>query len=215
MTAGTTRRFRDPARKERILDAAAELVARHGYHAVGMADIGAQAGIVGSGIYRHFDSKAAVLGALLEQVMDTLQRNAVAISARAGTHRHALSSLIRDHIRVATEDRHLLQVYQREQQNLPEDDREVLRTKQRRYIEQWVRVLTPLRGDLDEGEIRLAVHATIGGIQSILFYTSALPERRLFALLDEMTHAGLGVVPHPETVDPRAREPECARPERV
>ena len=49
------RRRRDPARKDRILAAAADLVARRGYHAVGMADIGAEAGIVGSGIYRHFD----------------------------------------------------------------------------------------------------------------------------------------------------------------
>lgn len=215
MTVEATKRYRDPARKERILAAAAELVAQRGYHAVGMADIGAQAGIVGSGIYRHFDSKAAVLGALLEQVMDTLQRNAVSICSEATNNRHALSSLIRDHIRVATEDRHLLQVYQRELQNLPEDDRDVLRTKQRRYIEQWVRVLTPLRRDLNEGEVRLAVHAAIGGIQSILFYTSALPEPRLFALLEEMTHAGLGVEQHTGTIDPRACDPEADRAERA
>lgn len=38
-------RIRDPARKERILAAAADLVARNGYHAVSMADIGAAVGI--------------------------------------------------------------------------------------------------------------------------------------------------------------------------
>ena len=54
MVVPDTRRRRDPDRQERILAAAAELAAGRGYHAVGLADIGAQAGIVGSGIYRHF-----------------------------------------------------------------------------------------------------------------------------------------------------------------
>ena len=37
--------------------AAAALGARRGFDAISMADIGAEAGIVGSGVYRHFDSK--------------------------------------------------------------------------------------------------------------------------------------------------------------
>jgi AcrR family transcriptional regulator len=66
-----TVRTRDPARKERILAAAADLVASSGYHAVSMADIGAAAGITGSGIYRHFASKSALLVALFDQAIDT------------------------------------------------------------------------------------------------------------------------------------------------
>src|SRR5690349_2366764 len=58
------RRRRDPARKERILVAAAALGAARGFDAISMADIGAEAGIVGSGIYRHFDSKTAILVAM-------------------------------------------------------------------------------------------------------------------------------------------------------
>src|ERR1700760_2846810 len=53
-------RVRDPDRKQRILAAAAALGARRGFHAISMADIGAEAGIVGSGIYRHFGSKTSV-----------------------------------------------------------------------------------------------------------------------------------------------------------
>jgi hypothetical protein len=54
-------RTRDPERRSRILAAAADLVARKGFHAVSVAEIGAAAGITGSGIYRHFDRKTAVL----------------------------------------------------------------------------------------------------------------------------------------------------------
>ena len=41
-----------------------------------MADIGAEAGIVGSGIYRHFDSKTAILVAMADRVMDRLMAGA-------------------------------------------------------------------------------------------------------------------------------------------
>jgi AcrR family transcriptional regulator len=44
-------------RKERILAEAATLIARRGYLGVNLADIGGAAGIVGSGIYRHFDRR--------------------------------------------------------------------------------------------------------------------------------------------------------------
>ena len=69
-------RRRDPRRRQRILSAAAELVAERGYHEVGMADIGAAAGITGSAIYRHFDGKSAVLVAMFDHVIDDLSGEA-------------------------------------------------------------------------------------------------------------------------------------------
>ena len=52
-----------------------------------MADIGAEAGIVGSGIYRHFDSKTAILVAMADRVMDRLMTRAGEIIA--GSRRQA------------------------------------------------------------------------------------------------------------------------------
>lgn len=186
-------RRRDPERRERILGAAAELAARRGFHTVGMADIGAEAGIVGSGIYRHFGSKDAVLVALLDQVMDRLQTGAERILAATTDERVTLSALVRDHIRVAIEDRSVLAVYHREIHNLPEDERRRLRRRQRHYLEDWVHMLAPLRRDLADGELRLAVHAAVGAVQSTLFFRSGLAPERLAELLDTMTHACLGI----------------------
>jgi AcrR family transcriptional regulator len=191
----TARAPRDPGRRERILAAAAELAARRGFHTIGMADIGAEAGIVGSGIYRHFGSKDAILVALLDRVMARLQDGAATIIAEAVDDRSALSALVRDHIHVALEDRSVLAVYHREIHNLPEEDRRRLRRLQRHYIEDWVHVLAPLRRDLADGELRLAVHAAIGAIQSTLFFRSGLAPERLAELLDRMAHACLGVEP--------------------
>jgi AcrR family transcriptional regulator len=195
VTPTTGRRRRDPARRERILTAAAELTARQGFHAIGMADIGAEAGIVGSGVYRHFENKDAILVALLDRAMARLQNGAADILAAAPDDRIALSNLVRDHIRVAIEDRTVLAVYHHEIHNLPEEDRRRLRRSQRHYIEDWVHLLAPLRPDLADGELRLAVHAAIGAVQSTLFFRSGLPPERLAALLDDMAHACLGITP--------------------
>jgi AcrR family transcriptional regulator len=162
-----------------------------------MADIGAEAGIVGSGVYRHFENKDAILVALLDRVMNRLQEGCAAILASGPDDRAALSGLIRDHIRVAIEDRTVLAVYHREIHNLPEEDRRRLRRLQRHYIEDWVHVLAPLRPDLADGELRLAVHAAVGAVQSTLFFRSGLAPERLTALLDGMAHACLGVTPCP------------------
>jgi AcrR family transcriptional regulator len=193
--SSTPRAPRDPGRRERILIAAAELAARRGFHTIGMADIGAEAGIVGSGVYRHFDSKDAILVALLDRVMDRLQEGAARILAEAPDDARALSALINDHVRVAIEDGSVLAVYHREVHNLPEEDRRRLRRLQRHYIEDWVHVLAPLRPDLADGELRLAVHAAIGAIQSTLFFRSGLVPQRLAELLSDMAHACLGVTP--------------------
>ncbi|HEY0816881.1 MAG TPA: TetR/AcrR family transcriptional regulator [Pseudonocardia sp.] len=195
MVAPETRRRRDPARRERILAAAAQLAAGRGFHTVGLADIGAQAGIVGSGIYRHFASKDALLVALLDRVMDRLAEGTAAILANETDGHAALSALVRDHITVAIEDRAVLAVYHREIHTLPAEDRRRLRRRQRHYVEEWVQLLAPLRRDLAEEELRLVVQAALGAVQSTLFYRSGLAADRQAALLDELAHACLGIGP--------------------
>ena len=191
----TASRTRDPERKQRILAAAAELGARRGFHAISMADIGSEAGIVGSGIYRHFGSKTAILVSMSDLVMDRLNDGAAAILAAGQPPAETLTLLVRDHIAVAVSDRDILAIYHREAHTMPEDEWRRLRRSQRRYIEEWVRVLAPLRPDLADGELRLAVHAAIGAIQSILFFTSGLARDRLATLLETMAHGCLGTEP--------------------
>jgi AcrR family transcriptional regulator len=191
------RRRRDPDRKERILVAAAALGAQRGFDAISMADIGAEAGIVGSGIYRHFDSKTAILVAMADRVMDRLMKAAGEIIAAGLDERQSLTMLVRDHIKVALTDRDALAVYHREVRTLPEEERRRLSRSQRHYIEEWVHLLAPLRPDLADGEVRLAVHAAIGAIQSTLFFRSGLTDERLTELLEVMAHGCLGTTPVP------------------
>jgi AcrR family transcriptional regulator len=162
-----------------------------------MADIGAAAGIVGSGVYRHFGSKTAILVAMANRVMDRLMSGAAEIISSSPDDRQSLSRLVRDQIEVALTDRDALAVYHREVRTLPEGERRRLSRAQRHYIEEWVHLLAPLRSDLADGEVRLAVHAAIGAIQSTLFFRSGLAHDRLTELLTVMAHDCLGVAPAP------------------
>lgn len=195
--APARRRRRDPERRERILLAAARLAASRGFHTVGMAEIGAEAGIVGSGVYRHFDSKDAILLALLDRGMSRLEDGAAGVLTRGDSDHATLSALVRDHIAVVVvENRAEMAVYHREVHTLPEEDRRSLRRRQRHYVEDWVHALAPLRRDLADSELRVAVHAAVGAIQSTLFYRSGIPADQLSELLDTVAHACLGVEPH-------------------
>jgi AcrR family transcriptional regulator len=191
LSAQGRRRVRDPARRERILAAAADLVAGNGFHAVGMAEIGAEAGVTGSAIYRHFGSKSAVLAALFDRVIDRLLAQAQQIAQADADPADGLSRLIAGQVEFVVAERELAQVYYHEIHNLPEADRRRLRRKQRLYLEEWVHLLTELREDLPDTQARAVVHAAIGAIQSTLFHDSGLPEDRLRRLLTASAEAVL------------------------
>lgn len=163
-------RVRDPERGAKILGAAAELFAARGFHAVAMAEIGQAAGIVGSGIYRHFESKYAVLVALLDDVMSRLLASADAIVAEHMDPATAMRGLIRTQIDFCLDNRVHVQLYRRETHALQPEDGRRLRRMQRRYNEEWTTALLEVRPELDDASARSLVHAAIGAIQSIVAY---------------------------------------------
>ena len=175
----TTGRTRDPDRKQKILGAAADLVARNGYHAVSMTDIGTEAGITGSGIYRHFESKASILVAIFERVIDELLSAERRIIDSETDLEQALDRMIADQVEFVVGDRAIARVYHNEITNLPVEDQSRLRRKQRIYLEEWVHLVRELRSDLDDAYARTLVHAAIGAVQSALFHNVGLPEHRL------------------------------------
>lgn len=176
-------RTRDPDRGQKILDAAAHLIAERGYHAVSLADIGAEAGIVGSGVYRHFAGKAAILVELFERVIDGLLADQQVITESETDVATAFERLIDGQVDFVVGQRAIAQVYHHEIANLPDLDRRRLRRKQRIYVEGWVILLEEQRADLDDVSARTLVHAAIGSIQSTLFHNGGLSDARLRELL--------------------------------
>lgn len=202
------RRVRDPERPERILAAAAVLIAQRGYLGVNLTNIGAEAGIVGSGIYRHFDSKAAILAALFDRVVDRLIADAEVSLRTFERQDETLASLVRGQVRFVFDERSLCRVYLQESGNLPEQSTRRLRWKQRHYLDLWQDAVAAVRPELSPASVHALVHATISAIHSVLRYRTqfAEPEQQEI-FLEEVACSMLGIGTLAADTD-RAVEPE-------
>ncbi|MFF5131887.1 TetR/AcrR family transcriptional regulator [Streptomyces syringium] len=192
MTDAATRLQPAPAltRREQILREAARLFAERGFHGVGVDEIGAAVGISGPGLYRHFAGKDAMLAELLVGISERLfdggcRRVAEAAAEADGDPAAVLDSLIDGHIDFALDDRALITLHDRELGQLRDSDRKQVRSLQRRYVELWVDVVRRLHPDATEADVRAAVHAVFGLLNSTphLSRPAALPGRTATAAL--------------------------------
>ncbi|SDH54977.1 DNA-binding transcriptional regulator, AcrR family [Actinokineospora alba] len=155
-----------PSRREQILAAAAELFARHGFHGVGIDDIGSAVGISGPALYRHFRSKDAMLGEMLTSISEVLLDGGLARISSAAGAQEALGDLVRFHVDFALDNPSLITVQERNLGNLTDPDRRKVRALQRRYVEAWVEVIRDAGPAVPEPTARAAAHAVFGLINS-------------------------------------------------
>ena len=178
-------------RREQLLEAAAVLFAERGYHAVGIDDIGAAAGISGPGVYRHFASKQSLLAALCDRALSRMLAGAQGISAASADPRARLEALVDLHVAFAVDERALIGVWGRELPALSDDLRRSLRRRMRAYEQPWQEVLACLRGDLAPEEVAVVTGATLAMLNATAVSTTGVSRERLCALLRTMALAAL------------------------
>ena len=177
----TSRRLRP--RRELLLEAAADLFASRGYHAVGIDDIGAAAGITGPGVYRHFASKQALLEQLCDRRPSTMLDCSPGITA---AHAPPLDALVDLHVDFAVDERALLGVLVREQRALSDDVRRSLRTRQRSYEQLWRDAVGRQRKDLNGDDVALIVASTLAMLNATSLVDSKVTDDRRRLLLRTM-----------------------------
>jgi AcrR family transcriptional regulator len=155
-----------PTRREQILAAAAELFARHGFHGVGIDDIGSAVGISGPALYRHFRSKDAMLGEMLTTISEVLLAGGQERAELATTPASTLDELVHFQVAFALDNPALITVQERNLGNLTDPDRRRVRALQRRYVEVWVDAIRAVVPSADEPTARAAAHAVFGLINS-------------------------------------------------
>jgi len=180
-----------PNRREQILAAAAELFARHGFHGVGIDEIGSAVGVSGPALYRHFRSKDAMLGEMLTSISGVLLSGGLERASRpSGDSVAALAELIAFHVDFALDNPALITVQERDLGNLSDADRRRVRALQRRYVEVWVAAIREAVDDVDEPSARAAAHAVFGLINSTP-HSRHLDRDQMAALLREMALGAL------------------------
>jgi AcrR family transcriptional regulator len=179
-------------RRAQILDTAATLFAERGFHGVSVAELGAACGISGPALYKHFESKDAMLAEMLvsisEELLDVGRRRA----GEADDPRGALHALIGWHIDFALHNKPLIVVQDRDWASLPDDARERVRSLQRRYVDLWADRLREVHPGLGAKDARARAHAAFGLLNSTP-HSAMLPEDRMRVMLEQMALAALGL----------------------
>lgn len=178
-------------RRAAIVAAAATLFARHGYAAVGMDAIGACAGVTGPAIYRHFDSKAAVLAAVIDSIIDAVVPQASSTPPPEHSAPQQLIGHIRRYAAGVAERRELMGIFVREVHHLPDPYRQQLRDRQRALVTQWRELLSATHPDYPTEQVRTSVHAVFGILNAVATFHSPLPDGALAAQLVELSRTAL------------------------
>jgi AcrR family transcriptional regulator len=187
----TKQTARGSRRRQQILEAAAELMADRGYSSVSLADIGGAAGIVGSGVYRHFESKSAILNALLERAMAKMLDATREMVESELTGFDLLVAMVHRQAEIVVEDRHLIAVYLKDSGHVEQADLRELRRQQRRLVEEWLYQCESVAPTLGEAEIRATVHGVLALINSIADHVSPLSSERMVESVTVMAVAAL------------------------
>jgi AcrR family transcriptional regulator len=177
--------------RERLLESGATLFASRGFLGVGIEELGAQLGLTGPSIYRHFKTKAAILGEMLISVSQSLLDGAEAVRESELKPDLALSQLIHKHIDFALGNADLIKVHERDFANLSEADAKQVRRLQRKYVEIWVDEIVRNRPDASVDQARTMAHAVFGLLNSTPRLRSGQRQEDIAALLHQMAVGAL------------------------
>lgn len=154
--------------RERILRVAAEVFARQGYDATGVAELGDAAGLKRGALYYHIGSKEDLLFHLSRRhVEEALERGQAVIADIVGaTERFRL--LVREHLRTLAARRPEVIVVMHEMHALTGERARQLKGLRSEYEQLFGRVL---REGVEEGVFRSAERIEVLGVLSMLNYT--------------------------------------------
>lgn len=179
-------------RRQQILDIAAELFAARGFHGVSVAELGSACGISGPALYKHFESKDAMLAEMLVSISETLLAEGRSRAASAAGPREALEALVEWHIQFAIDHRSLIVVQDRDWSSLPDEARERVRALQRAYVDVWAAQIRLHDPSLSPEASRTRAHVLFGLLNSTP-HSGRLPDPQMHDVLRDMAHGALGL----------------------
>jgi len=139
------------ARRREIVDRAAELFEKRGYHNVSVEDIATAVGLRKSSLYHHIESKDQILALIHHEFMDLVIGRQEARLAIPMSNSQRLLEVMADILQLMETHRGHVRVFFEHYRELPESDRRDVKVERDRYegmVEQVLRV------GIDQGEFR-------------------------------------------------------------
>lgn len=162
--AGASAGLQMASKREALLTEAIRLMRGRGFHDVTMEEIGAAVGMNQSGVYRHFDTKVAMLTAAFQRASERITAGIADSLADSATPREALDKLVSRYVELSFVNSDLLNLYLSEIGSVPESQRAEFRDQQRRNIEEWAQLVVQVRPGLNSVEARYLVHAASNAV---------------------------------------------------
>ncbi|GMU78341.1 MAG: TetR family transcriptional regulator [Acidimicrobiia bacterium] len=139
------------ARRDEIIDTSAQVFARQGYHATGIAELCEVNGFGKGAFYYYIGSKEELLGAIHDRVMDEVMAGADRVAGAGGAPSTQLARLGAELLDVIHRYPAHVWVFLHEFRALPGERAEQFRVRRREYER---RVEAVLRAGIDAGELR-------------------------------------------------------------
>jgi AcrR family transcriptional regulator len=182
----TARSKRRPFRREQILASAVRLFHERGYHATGIDDIGKATGLTGSAIYRHYQSKEAILTDAVIRGSDQILAKVQDIVRTSSSPAEVIERLARNFARATLNQPAIAAVVSSERRLLAAEIRAHIDRAMRLHMEEWMHAFTRLRPDLPDSEARVMVHAAWGMLETPCRYHSGMDPDVLENMLVDM-----------------------------
>lgn len=178
--------YRRPAgRRERILEASAELFDERGFYDVRIDEIAKASEMSVATLYQLVAGKTQVLSAILRRGAEGLLYVTANALARATTPEQALDALIRTYIHQALGVHgRIMRILATDLLYLPEEDQASLRSTQREYVAEWIEAICARAPHLSPADARALAHAVIGVITDV---SQTSPWRERPEVADELT----------------------------
>jgi TetR/AcrR family transcriptional regulator, cholesterol catabolism regulator len=145
------------ARRELILDQAARLFGRRGYHATTMRDIGEATGLLAGSLYAHIASKEDLLHEIVVRAAGEFLEALEALKAEPLEPEDRLRRAMRAHVSVVARNLDAAWVFHHEWKSLTGERLAEIRRLRRRYEGMWDDVVSDLPGVTDHRFARLLV----------------------------------------------------------
>jgi AcrR family transcriptional regulator len=133
--------------RSRVLDAAVDLFAEHGYDGTSVAKVITRAGVAKGGFYHHFASKEALLYEVYGDLINRQQSGLDAIRARGLDPPATLRAVIDDLVRTTADHARPALVFWREMGRLDAERAEQYRRARRRYHDAVRRIVREGQAD--------------------------------------------------------------------
>jgi AcrR family transcriptional regulator len=177
-------------RADRIVDEAARLFSERGYEGVSIEDIGEAVGITGPAVYRHFESKEALLGAVTKRLVEQFNDSYAGAIADGADAEEQIRGLLDRTIGPQIEQRNFWMLAATELRNAPRDAVRAIARRRNDAVALWVKPLRAVHPKLSDEEAELLVEIGSCLTPSLSYYQPQLSRPRLAKLLTAMLADG-------------------------